>query len=144
MIDTVSKERRSEIMSRIRSSGMKPEMIVRRMTHAMGYRYRLHNKKLPGTPDLVFPSRRKAIFVHGCFWHQHSDPSCKKARIPKSNRDYWVSKFERNVVRDAESQSSLVEMGWSVLVIWECEIEAEGEALAERIAAFLSESASRR
>ena len=144
MIDTVSKERRSEIMSRIRSSGMKPEMIVRRMTHAMGYRYRLHYKKLPGTPDLVFPIRRKAIFVHGCFWHQHSDPACKKARMPKSNRDYWVSKFERNVVRDAESQSSLVEMGWSVLVIWECEIEAEGEALAERIAAFLSGSASRR
>lgn len=142
MIDTVSKERRSEIMSRIRSSGMKPEMIVRRMTHAMGYRYRLHYKKLPGTPDLVFPSRHKAIFVHGCFWHRHSDPSCKKARMPKSNRDYWVSKFERNVVRDAESLSCLVEMGWSVLVIWECEIEAEGEALAERIAAFLSESAS--
>lgn len=144
MIDTVSRERRSEIMSRIRSSGMKPEMIVRRMTHAMGYRYRLHYKKLPGTPDLVFPSRRKAIFVHGCFWHQHSDPSCKKARMPKSNRDYWVSKFERNVVRDAESQSSIVEMGWSVLVIWECEIEAEGEALAERIATFLSRSDSGR
>ena len=139
MIDTVSKERRSEIMSRIRSKGMKPEMAVRRMTHAMGYRYRLHYKKLPGTPDLVFPGRRKAIFVHGCFWHQHSDPACKKARVPESNRDFWVAKFERNVVRDAESQASLEEMGWRVLVIWECEIQREGEALAERIAAFLSD-----
>ena len=141
-IDTVSKERRSEIMSRIRSKGMKPEMIVRRMTHAMGYRYRLHYKTLPGTPDLVFPGRRKAIFVHGCFWHQHSDPACKKARVPESNRDFWVAKFERNMVRDAESQSSLVEMGWDVLVIWECEIEREGEALAGRIDEFLSGPAS--
>lgn len=139
MIDTVSKERRSEIMSRIRSKGMKPEMAVRRMTHAMGYRYRLHYKKLPGTPDLVFPGRRKAIFVHGCFWHQHSDPACKKARVPESNRDFWVAKFERNVVRDAESQASLEEMGWRVLVIWECEIQREGEGLAKRIAAFLSD-----
>ena len=142
MIDTVSKERRSEIMSRVRSKGMKPEMFVRRMTHAMGYRYRLHYKTLPGTPDLVFPSRRKAIFVHGCFWHQHADPACKKARVPQSNRDYWVAKFERNTVRDADSQASLVEMGWGVLVIWECEIEREGEGLAERIAEFLSEPAS--
>ncbi|MFQ5535190.1 MAG: very short patch repair endonuclease [Sphingomonadales bacterium] len=136
MADTVSPERRSEIMSHIRDKGMKPEMIVRRLTHAMGYRHRLHRKDLPGKPDLVFPSRRKAIFVHGCFWHQHDDPACKITRLPQSNRDYWVPKLQRNKERDAEHQANLRGMGWNVLIIWECEVRA-GDNLADRIRHFL-------
>lgn len=136
MADTVTRERRSEIMSNIRAKGMKPEMIVRRTIHAMGYRYRLHRKDLPGKPDLVFPARRKVIFVHGCFWHQHADPECKIARRPKSNQDYWLQKLERNVVRDADHLTTLKLMGWDVLVIWECEIKKDTD-IAERIRRFL-------
>ena len=111
-------------MSGIRAKGMKPEMTVRRRLHAAGYRYRLHCRDLPGKPDLVFPGRRKVIFVHGCFWHQHADPTCKIARRPKSNRDYWMPKLEGNVARDAASRARLRELGWEVHVIWECEIRA--------------------
>lgn len=136
MADTVTPTRRSEIMSNIRSKGMKPEMAVRRITHAMGYRYRLHGKDLPGKPDLVFPSRRKVIFVHGCFWHQHSDPACRIARRPKSNRHYWLPKLERTVARDGEHRAELVKRGWEVLVIWECEVVA-GNGIAHRIRDFL-------
>lgn len=138
MADTVTPERRSEIMSRIRSRGMKPEMRVRRVTHGMGYRYRLHGTDLPGTPDLVFRARRKVIFVHGCFWHQHADPSCKLVRRPKSNRDYWLPKLERNVQRDAENERRIADLGWKVLVLWECEVSAE--ETAGRIQRFLEEA----
>lgn len=136
MTDTVTPSRRSEIMSNIRSKGMKPEMAVRRITHAMGYRYRLHGKDLPGKPDLVFPGRRKVIFVHGCFWHQHSDPACRIARRPKSNRHYWLPKLERTVARDAEHRAELAKRGWRVLVIWECDVVA-GNGIADRIRDFL-------
>ena len=136
MADTVTRERRSEIMSNIRAKGMKPEMIVRRITHTMGYRYRLHRKDLPGKPDLVFPARRKVIFVHGCFWHQHADPECTLARRPKSNQDYWLPKLERNVVRDADHLTTLRLMSWDVLVIWECEIKKDA-GIAKRIQRFL-------
>ena len=124
MVDTVTPKRRSEIMSGIRSKGMRPEMTVRRQLHSMGYRYRLHRRDLPGKPDLVFPARRKVIFVHGCFWHQHSDPACRIVRRPKSNREYWMPKLERNVARDAENRARLRELGWKVHVIWECEVRA--------------------
>ena len=124
MVDTVAPERRSQIMSNIRSTGMKPEMTVRRLLHALGYRYRLHQRNLPGKPDLVFAARRKVIFVHGCFWHQHPDPSCPIARLPKSNREYWLPKLQRNAARDAQIQDELRSLGWSVLVIWECEIRS--------------------
>ena len=107
-----------------------------RITHAMGYRYRLHRKDLPGKPDLVFPGRRKVIFVHGCFWHQHSDPACKIARRPRSNTDYWLPKLERNVARDAEHRARLIELGWRVLVLWECEV-ASGRRIEDRIREFL-------
>lgn len=137
MADTVTPKRRSEIMSNIRAKGMKPEMIVRRLTHAMGYRYRLHHKDLPGRPDLVFPSRRKVIFVHGCFWHQHADPACKIARRPRSNRGYWLPKLDRNTARDADHQIRLADLGWEVLVIWECEVEA-GNGLTDKIQSFLN------
>ena len=136
MTDTVTPERRSEIMSNIRAKGMKPEMAVRRITHAMGYRYRLHRKDLPGKPDLVFPGRRKVIFVHGCFWHQHDHPGCRIARRPKSNRRYWLPKLERNVARDAEHLVQLERLGWDVLVVWECEVDAV-DRTAERIREFL-------
>ena len=136
MADTVTPKRRSEIMSNIRAKGMRPEMTVRRITHAMGYRYRLHRKDLPGKPDLVFAGRRKAIFVHGCFWHQHTDPSCKIARLPQSNRDYWLPKLKRNAARDADHHARLAELGWDVLVIWECDVEASS-GIADRIRKFL-------
>ena len=122
MVDTVTPRRRSEIMSGIRSKGMKPEMIVRRELHSRGYRYRLHRRDLPGKPDLVFPGRRKVIFVHGCFWHQHPDPACRIVRQPKSNLEYWMPKLERNVARDAEDCVRLRELGWEIFVIWECEV----------------------
>ena len=125
-------------MANIRSKGMKPELIVRRLTHSMGYRYRLHRKDLPGKPDLVFPARRKVIFVHGCFWHQHADPACKIARRPKSNLDYWLPKLQRNVERDAEHRDRLSALGWQVLVIWECEVKIAA-GLLERIVEFLEQ-----
>ena len=136
MSDTVSPKRRSEIMANIRSQGMKPEMVVRRLVHSMGYRYRLHQQNLPGKPDLVFSSRRKAIFVHGCFWHQHTVPGCKIARTPRSNTDYWLPKLSRNVERDVEHQANLRELGWEVLTIWECETK-EDDHLMQKINNFL-------
>ena len=136
MADKVTPQQRSEIMSHIRAKGMKPEMRVRRLVHSMGYRYRLHRKDLPGKPDLVFPGRRKVIFVHGCFWHQHADPNCKLTRLPQSNRDYWWPKLERNAARDAEQEAKLGELGWEVLILWECEVE-DVTGLRERIQEFL-------
>lgn len=124
-------------MAAIRSKGMKPERIVRSLVHRMGYRYRLHRKGLPGKPDLVFGPRRKVIFVHGCFWHQHDDPACKIARKPKSNQGYWDEKLARNVARDKRNQAGLEAQGWSVLIIWECETK-DVEALKGSLQRFLS------
>lgn len=121
-------------MRRIRKTDTKPELEVRRLTHDLGYRYRVHGGKLPGTPDLVFPARRKVIFVHGCFWHQHD---CRLGRKkPSTNVGYWHPKLARNVERDRDSIERLREMGWKALVIWECEATGDAE-LAGRIAAFL-------
>ena len=136
MADRVSAEKRSAIMRAIRSKGMKPEMTVRRLVHGMGYRYRLHRHDLPGRPDIVFPGRRKIIFMHGCFWHQHHDPNCKRAHTPRSNADYWEPKLERNRARDEEHRAKLREMGWDELVIWECELK-DLDKLAARISRFL-------
>src|ERR1039458_5372832 len=105
-------------MRRIRSKGMRPELAVRSMVHRMGYRFRLHRKNLPGKPDLVFASRQKVIFVHGCFWHSHG---CKSAHIPKSNVGYWGPKLERNKTRDQQNIAALEQSRWQTLVIWECE-----------------------
>jgi DNA mismatch endonuclease, patch repair protein len=118
--DTLSPEERSERMSRVRNKNSIPEMKLRRLVHGLGYRYRLHVGKLPGKPDLVFPGRRSAIFMHGCFWHRH--PGCKLARLPKSKLDFWVEKLEANRQRDIAHQKQLRELGWRVLVIWECEM----------------------
>ena len=124
-------------MASIRGKDMKPEMAVRKAAHAAGFRFRLHRKDLPGKPDLVFPKYRAAIFVHGCFWHQHTEPRCLDGRPPKSNGAYWGPKLRRNVERDAEAQAKLAEMGWRTLVIWECETK-DRQGLAGRIAAFLN------
>ena len=124
-------------MSAIRSGGMKPEMIVRSLVHRMGYRYRLHARDLPGKPDLVFRPRRKVIFVHGCFWHQHSKEACRDGRQPKSNTGYWSQKLARNVERDAANTASLKAAGWKVLILWECEVLKGGAALERRIRRFL-------
>lgn len=108
-------------------------MVVRRLIHAMGYRYRLHAKDLPGKPDLVFRTRRKVIFVHGCFWHRHS--ACALARLPKSRKEFWLPKLEKNRQRDIKNKQALLNLGWSVLIIWECEL---GDAMLEtRIRGFL-------
>ena len=136
-MDRVTSQQRSENMRKIRSEGMKPEMAVRRMIHHMGYRFRLHRKDLAGKPDLVFGPRKKIIFVHGCFWHQHSDPNCRDGRLPKSNRSYWVPKLEKNTKRDGKNEALLQSLGWKLMVIWECEVEQE-EILEKRIKAFLN------
>lgn len=120
-MDKISSERRSANMRAIRSKDTTPELIVRQMAYRMGYRYRLHVKTLPGKPDLVFSSRRKVIFVHGCFWHQHPAAKCADARPPRSNLGYWQPKLDRNVARDAEHAITLKADGWRSLVIWDCE-----------------------
>jgi DNA mismatch endonuclease, patch repair protein len=120
------------MMAAVRSKNTGPEMAVRRLVHSMGYRYRLHRSDLPGKPDLVFPSRGKVIFVHGCFWHQHG---CKGSHLPKSNQEYWIPKLERNRVRDAEHIRNLAEKGWKALILWDCELGQKG--LATRISTFL-------
>nr|WP_255346545.1 very short patch repair endonuclease [Asticcacaulis sp. AC460] len=111
-------------MSRIRGRDTKPEMRVRKALHAAGLRYRLHARELPGKPDMVFRSRRMALFVHGCFWHQHPDPSCKLARMPKSRLEFWRPKLEGNRVRDEKTRAALESSGWTVLEVWECETKA--------------------
>ena len=131
MTDTLTPAERSERMSRVKGRDTGPEWAVRRLVHGLGYRYRLHRKDLPGCPDLVFPSRRKVIFVHGCFWHRHPDPACKFARLPKSRLEFWVPKLERNRARDLHSQALLIDMGWRIMIVWECEVGKPG--LGEKI-----------
>lgn len=126
-------EDRSALMARIRSKDTKPELAVRKIVFYMGYRYRLHRRDLPGTPDLVFPGRKKVIFVHGCFWHSHS---CGRGFKPKSNITFWEKKFEATRIRDQHSVQQLKEMGWHSLTIWECEI-TDLKFLASRIKEFL-------
>lgn len=121
-------------MRSIRKTDTRPELIVRRAAHALGFRFRLHRRDLPGTPDLVFPRRGKVILVHGCFWHQH--PGCRFSRQPKTRPDYWPAKLARNVERDARVRQLLDEAGWQVMVIWECET-TEQDALRGRLADFL-------
>ena len=135
-MDHVTSEVRSANMRAIRSKDMRPELIVRKLVHCMGYRYRLHRRDLPGCPDLVFPSRKKMIFVHGCFWHQHSSKDCALVRKPRSNKVYWLPKLDRNVRRDKEHQEALKKAGWKVLIVWECEITKGGQ-LDTRLRNFL-------
>ena len=134
MVDSVSPEVRSRIMAQVKSKGMKPEMQVRRLLHGLGYRYRLHRADLPGRPDLVFPSRRKVVFVNGCFWHKHAD--CPRVRIPATNRDYWIAKLERNRARDERNLALLREGGWTVMTVWECQLK-DLQAVTESLTQFL-------
>ena len=136
-IDTLTVRQRSELMSRIRSKDTKPELCVRRLVHGMGYRYRLHAKELPGRPDLVFRPRRKVIFVHGCFWHQHE--GCRANRMPSTRREYWKRKLNGNVQRDLRNKETLEREGWRVLVIWECETK-DLDRIAGVIRRFLGPS----
>lgn len=136
MPDTLSPEARSERMSRIRNKDTRPERLVRSMIHRLGYRYRLHGKDLPGRPDLVFPSRRKVIFVHGCFFHRHPDPHCRLARLPKSRLDFWLPKLSANRERDVRNEAALIGDDWQVLVVWECEL-SHRQGLVTRISRFL-------
>jgi DNA mismatch endonuclease (patch repair protein) len=138
LTDTLTPAARSERMSRIQGKDTQPEMKIRRLVHGMGYRYRLHRRDLPGKPDLVFASRRKVIFVHGCFWHRHPDNRCKLARIPKSRLDFWQPKLENNRTRDLKNQKKLAEDGWQVLVLWECELR-DASDLEQRIRSFLED-----
>jgi len=137
VIDTLTSTERSKRMGLVRSKDTKPELMVRRLTHRLGYRYRLHEKKLPGCPDLVFKGRKKVIFVHGCFWHRHK--SCKLARWPKTRLEFWVPKLENNKKRDAKNQKLLQKMGWSMLIVWECEINQCQDILERKILNFLGE-----
>src|SRR5687768_14302240 len=124
-------------MSLVRSKDTQPEMIVRRLVHSLGYRYRLHDRSLPGAPDLVFASRRRVIFIHGCFWHQHSCPLGD--RIPKSRRQFWRQKLVGNACRDRRVAASLRRKGWRILTVWECQL-AQPSRLAAMITKFLNSS----
>ncbi len=135
MTDTVSEEKRSEVMSSVRSADTKPEWILRCGLHRMGFRYRLRDKSLSGTPDLVFPRYRTVVFVHGCFWHRHQ--GCRRATFPKSRQAFWAEKFAGNVERDARTRAELERAGWRVIVVWECELEGDTEATLERTARSL-------
>jgi len=124
-MDVFTAADRSALMSRIRGKDTRPELIVRRLAHGLGYRFRLHRRDLPGAPDMTFPSRKKVVFVHGCFWHQH--PGCQYAYKPKSNVEFWKTKLAKNTKRDTCVLQKLREQGWSSLVIWECEISNLGK-----------------
>lgn len=119
MTDRLSREARSKLMSRVRNRNTSPELAVRSVLHSLGYRFRLHRRDLPGTPDIVLPKHRLAVFVHGCFWHGH--PGCPRAKRPSDNESFWRAKIQANMVRDDGSVARLRYMGWRVLVIWECE-----------------------
>jgi DNA mismatch endonuclease (patch repair protein) len=121
-------------MARIRKSDTKPELAVRRVAHRLGYRYRLHRRNLPGTPDVVFSSLKKVVLVHGCFWHQHDCPLGRKQ--PAKRQEYWLPKLTRNQRRDVRNEAALRELGFDVLVVWECEIR-DASALQRRLASFL-------
>lgn len=133
-MDTITPEQWSKIMSRIRSKDTKPEMLVRNPLHALGFRYRLHSSKLPGHPDIVLPKWHTVIFVNGCFWHRHE--GCKVATMPKSNVEFWQTKFERNVTRDKKEHATLEPAGWHVVVLWECKVHRRLLSLAEEIKTF--------
>jgi len=132
-MDNLTRAQRSETMRRVRGKDTGPELRVRRMVHGMGFRYRLHVKELPGSPDLLFPARAKVIFVHGCFWHGHD---CRAGlNRPSSNRRYWTPKLERNRRRDRANRTRLRRLGWRVLVVWECQLKSH--TLRDRLASFL-------
>lgn len=137
MTDIFSKQKRSIIMSKISGKNTKPEIIVRKALFAKGFRYRINDKNLPGKPDIVLPKYKTVIFVHGCFWHSH--PDCKDAHLPKSNIDFWEKKISSNVERDKRDISQLTDLGWKIIIVWECEIKKkEMDVLVNRIISQLN------
>jgi DNA mismatch endonuclease, patch repair protein len=133
MVDNRSPESRSALMSRIGGKDTAPELAVRRLLHALGYRFRLHRRDLPGTPDIVFPSRKRAIFVNGCFWHGHG---CRIGRAPKSRQEFWLPKLEKNRAKDARNKRALRNRGWGVLTVWQCQTKSQ-DRLAAQLRFFL-------
>ncbi len=136
MADTLTVEERSRRMALVRSRDTKPELVVRRMVHSLGFRYRLHVSTLPGSPDLVFPRLGRVIFVHGCFWHRHPAKTCALARLPKSRQEFWLEKLNGNRERDLANLRKLRREGWKVLQIWECQLK-DSAKLQRRILRFL-------
>ena len=131
MADKLTKKQRSRNMSRITGKNTKPEILLRSLLHREGFRFRLHDKQLPGKPDIVLPRYRTVIFVNGCFWHRHKN--CKFAYMPKSRKRFWSTKFERTVKRDQEKQEALTNMNWQVIVVWECELKKQREKIVADI-----------
>ncbi|PDS69647.1 very short patch repair endonuclease [Rhizobium phaseoli] len=140
MADKLSPQARSKVMGRVKSKNTGPEVLVRRIVHRLGFRFRLHGKDLPGRPDLVFRRRRKVIFVHGCFWHRHH---CGRATTPRTNVEFWERKFSQNIARDNAALEALDVMGWSTLVIWECQTKDETQ-LARYLDTFLESVSANR
>ena len=136
-------EARRKVMRAVKSKDTKPEMAVRRLVHGMGYRYRLHRKDLPGTPDLTFGPRRKVVFVHGCFWHQHEDSRCQRAKMPSTRSQYWRPKLTRNKERDSRNVAELNRLGWDVLIVWECWLKDMART-SRVLDAFLNEAGKTR
>lgn len=136
-MDTWNKEKRSEVMSRIRSTNTKPEIKLRKILFSKGYRYRINYKKLPGKPDIVLPKYKTVIFVHGCFWHGHI--GCRRSNNPKSNQEYWEKKIQNNIIRNTKQIEELETLGWKVFIAWECEInnKQKYDDLITRIESFI-------
>lgn len=139
MTDTLTPERRSWNMSRIQGKNTKPEIALRSLLHRQGFRFRLHDRRLPGHPDIVLPKYGTVIFVNGCFWHRHE--GCSKAYTPASRTDFWTAKFEATVARDAKKTAELRRLGWTVLTVWECEIQNSTDAVLNRIRSTVAEAA---
>lgn len=139
MADTFTPEVRSRTMRAVKNRNTRPEVIVRRLLHAMGYRFRLHRKDLPGSPDIVLPRYRKVIFVHGCFWHGH--PGCNRSTRPTSNTDFWDAKIDRNIARDEKAMQELISLGWQVFTIWECDLR-DIESIKRNLTLFLDSTGS--
>lgn len=137
-MDIWSKEKRSEVMSKIKGKDTKPELVLRSKLFKLGFRFRVHQKNLPGKPDIVLSKYKTIIFVHGCFWHYHSD--CKEGRIPSTNSTFWSTKLEKNVIRDRRNIETLGQMGWHVMIVWECEIEKNLENSLLKITQQLHEN----
>lgn len=136
-MDRLTPDRRSALMRKVRGKDTKPEIAVRKMLFAAGYRFRLHRRDLPGSPDIVLPGRRKIVFVHGCFWHAHR---CRYGRTPKTRKDFWEAKRAANVRRDGNVKRALRRLGWKVVVIWECQLRGDNRLVMRQLATFLGRS----
>lgn len=138
MADTLTPERRSLVMSRIKGKDTKPELLLRSLLHKRGFRFRIHDRRLPGRPDIVLPRYRTVILVHGCFWHRH--PNCKYASTPKSRQKFWLDKFEKTVQRDKKQATMLEETGWRLIVVWECELKKDSHGVVDKISSMILDS----